>query len=136
MTTGLSATTFFSKTYDETLALVVEARDYVRDGGAAEGRYLEPDVRVLLSCETLRLTTRLTEVMAWLLAQRALHAGEISAAEVRHDSHRLAAAELCLREAGAVSGYLPPRLKSLMERSERLYRRVRRLDELMMRDLD
>ena len=136
MSTGLSATTFFSKTYDETLALVVEARDYVRDGGAAEGRYLEPDVRVLLSCETLRLTARLTEVMAWLLTQRALHAGEISAAEVRHDSHRLAAAELCLRDNGAVSGYLPPRLKSLIERSQRLFRRVRRLDEMVMRGLE
>jgi len=131
---GLSATTFFSKTYDEALALVVEARDYVRDGAAAESRYLAPDLRILLSCETLRLTTRLTEVMAWLFTQRARHAGELTEDEVRDEASRLGAPELGLAGPGARPGYLPPRLDSLMERSERLYRRVQRLDELVRRD--
>jgi regulator of CtrA degradation len=132
---GLSATTFFSKTYDEALALVVEARDYVRDGAVAESRYLAPDLRILLSCETMRLTTRLTEVMAWLLTQRARHEGEITAAQARNEGSCLGAPELCLAGHGDRLGYLPPRLESLMERSERLYRRVQRLDELVRRDL-
>ena len=132
---GLSATTFFSKTYDEALALVVEARDYVRDGAAAESRYLAPHLRILLSCETLRLTTRLTEVLAWLLSQRARHEGEITADEVGDEASRFGAPELGLAGPGARLDYLPPRLESLVERSEGLYRRVQKLDEMVRRDL-
>lgn len=132
---GLSATTFFSKSYDEALALVEEARDYVRDGVAAESRFLPPDLRILLSCETLRLTTRLTEVMAWLFAQRAHHEGELTADQVADDGRRLGTQELCLASPGVPLDYLPPRLASLMERSERLYRRVQRLDEMVRREL-
>ena len=131
---GLPGTTFFSKTYDEALGLAVEARDYVRDHARSDARALGLSDGSLLSSETFRLTTRLTEVMAWLLLQRARHAGEMTAEEVREESHRLRASNLCLGAGLARLERLPPGLQNLLERSERLYRRVLRLDELVIRD--
>lgn len=131
---GLPATTFISKTYDEAPGLVVEARDYVRDHARSDARALGLSDGSLLSSETFRRTTRLTEVLAWLLLQRALHAGEITAEEVREESNRLTASDLCLGAGLARLERLPPRLQNLLEPSERLYRRVLRLDELVMRD--
>ena len=34
--------------------------------------------RCYFDCEALRLTTRLSQMMAWLMVQRAVHAGEIA----------------------------------------------------------
>ncbi len=83
-------TAFFGKTYDETLGLLVEVRDYVADGELRDRAALAPAVGARLSCEALRVTARLTQLMAWLLAQKAVHAGELSNEEVirRNDPWR------------------------------------------------
>jgi regulator of CtrA degradation len=131
---GLAATTFFSKTYDEATDLVEEARDYVRDQGGAESAALAPAVRIVYACETMRLTARLTQVMAWLLLQRALHAGETTREEIRDDADLLQGAEVCLEGSPGATENLPPRLLDLLIRSEGLYTRVMRLNELVAGD--
>ena len=74
-------TAFFGRTYDETMTLLVEARNYVIAGELRHLPVTRPTDRLILCCETMRLTARLTHVMAWLLAQKAVHAGEITLAE-------------------------------------------------------
>ena len=91
--TGLPATAFFSKTYDEALALTVEARDYLDQLSAAEARELGPATGLEYCRESSRLTTQLTQVMAWLMAQRAVHSGEMTLEEARSEAHRLSATE-------------------------------------------
>ena len=129
-------TAFFAKTYDETLGLLVEVRDYVVEGEPRDRAVLAPVVGAKLSCEALRVTARLTQIMAWLLAQKAIHAGELSSAELaaRHDP--LAEIEVCMdEEAAEVIVGLPARFRELLARSHRLYIRVARLDEMMRRQL-
>src|SRR5258707_10782125 len=53
-------TAFFAKTYDETLGLLVEVRDYVVEGEQRDRAALTPVVGAKLSCEALRVTARLT----------------------------------------------------------------------------
>ena len=67
---GLVETAFYNRTYDEALEMTVEARGYVADVLIADRRYFD--------CEALRLTTRLSQMMAWLMVQRAVHAVEIA----------------------------------------------------------
>ena len=120
-------TAFFSRTYDEACDLVVEARDYLAGPGAVT---LDPDApaTALTTCqEELRLTARLTQVMAWLLGQRAVHAGEISAAEAG-DRFALGGQKVCLEDDDDLVG-LPEPLRDLLTRSRHLYARVARLDE-------
>jgi regulator of CtrA degradation len=129
-------TAFYAKTYDETLGLLVEVRDYVLQGERHDRAGLAPVVGVRLSCEALRVTARLTQIMAWLLAQKAIHAGELSTEELveRHD--KLADIAVCMDvdEAAGMDG-LPARFRELLERSHRLYIRVARLDEMIRRQL-
>ncbi len=131
---GLAGTTFFGRTYDEALALTVETRNYL--AATLHGSDWRSDARDQLArdCETLRLTTRLAQVMAWLLAQRALHAGEISLEEARSDEYRLSGSDVCLEQDPEVLATLPKELRILMEKSLALYQRVARLDQMVRRD--
>lgn len=122
-------TIFFSRSYDEALALVREARNYLAGPGRLAARHLPPEVGYAYAAESLRLTTRLTESMAWLMFQRALQEGEISEEEAGQDACRLAHLETCLDDKPLCDlDLLPNGLTSLLERSEALYRRLIRLD--------
>ncbi len=128
---GLAATTFFSKTYDETRALLADARGYVE---LARASRWDRTTTLDHSVETMRLSARLMHVMAWLLVQRAVHAGEIAPEQAREASHRLGGRSVCLASGGEGSGALPARLRELLRRSRKLYQRVARLDEMVRRD--
>ncbi|WP_169570076.1 DUF1465 family protein [Sneathiella limimaris] len=126
--TGGSAI-FFSRTYDEALRLVVEAREYLLGPGSMAVKKLSHEASFLYATESLRLTTRLTECMSWLMFQRAVIEGEITAEEAQADECHLQYQKTCLPDD--INGdieILPPGLISLLERSELLYKRILRLD--------
>lgn len=121
---------FFDSTFDEALALTREARDYLTHREPLERERMTPNDRMLASCEAMRLTSRLTQVMAWLLVQKAVHAGEMTREEARAEEFRLAGKSVCDETRPPVEGSLQPRLAELLDRSHRLYQRVARLDAL------
>ena len=124
---------YFDRTYRETMTLLVEARDYMRFREPVDRGALPDEHRLAVNCEALRLTSRLTHIMAWLLVQKAVHAGELTPAEAADADRRLAGQTVC-RERTVVGGIaLPPTLDALLERSYRLYARVERLDALAAR---
>lgn len=116
--------------YEETLVLADEAR------AVFDMRNREPDEsednagRIALSIEGLRTTTRLMNLLAWLLNQRAFFAGELTETQVRRcgqlaqdrpsDPVQVAQLELATR--------------ALIRESERLYARAGRLDWQLQRD--
>jgi regulator of CtrA degradation len=128
-----TATRFFGKTYDETMTLLVASRDYLANAQPADATGLKPIERLRVNCEAMRLTTRLTQIMAWLLAQRAVFEGEMTREMASSEEFRLAADDVCLAETETDTVVLPPRLCELLDESRRLYVRVARLDELTRR---
>ena len=112
--------------YVEAMVLADEARAYFDQHGRGDRMSLDPIVRVGFSCESLKVTTRLMHVIAWLLTQRAVEAGEISATQARKPTRRLG-------EAVASDAELVPRLPDgavrLIKASQDLYARVYRLDQ-------
>jgi regulator of CtrA degradation len=94
---------------------------------------MEPAAALAFAHETLRLTARLTQIMAWLLAQRAAHAGEIDRDELREERWRLGARDLCLAPPPEAASEFPAELQRLLRRSEQLYVRIARLDDLVGR---
>ena len=121
---------YFPGTYDEAFGLLVEARDYVENDVAAFKYAKNPPDPVTMTQETLRLTSRLTQVMAWLMAQRAVHEGEIGADEFIKDKYRLEGQNVCLKRAidEMEEEELPEGLSDLMNRSYSLYSRIMWLD--------
>jgi len=134
LNTASVKTAFFGRTYDEAMGLLVEARNYVAVNELRALPVLTPSDRLLLCCETMRLTTRLTHIMAWLLAQRAVHAGEITLAESAEEPYVLGGAKTCLTVTDEVTRLGDQWLITLLERSHRLYVRVSRLDEMVKRE--
>jgi len=128
-----TATRFFGKTYDETMSLLLASRDYLAAAQPADAMGLKPIDRLRVNCEAMRLTTRLTQIMAWLLAQRAVFAGELERARAASDEFRLSADAVCMAEGDVAENVLPARLRDLLDQSRRLYVRVARLDELSRR---
>ncbi|WP_448206886.1 DUF1465 family protein [Azospirillum sp. sgz302134] len=128
--------TFFNGTYEETMALLIEARNYIAYHEAVQNRTtLPPHVRLQISYESMRVTSRLTQVMAWLLAQKAVHAGEITREQAAGEEFALSGGDVCTDPSGPDNGALPEGLRSLLERSYKLYMRVARLDERARQDL-
>jgi len=129
----VQATAFFGKTYGEAMDLLVEAREYLAHREPIDRETLAPLQRLRFCCETMRLTARLTQIMAWLLAQRAVFAGEMSQRDALADHGALADVAICMAEDTVPT--MPQRLASLLDRSRRLYVRVARLDELARRQI-
>ncbi|PKP91803.1 MAG: DUF1465 domain-containing protein [Alphaproteobacteria bacterium HGW-Alphaproteobacteria-16] len=111
--------------YTESMLLADEARAYFDEVGRDDRDLLDAMSRVVFSCESLKVTTRLMHVIAWLLTQRAVDAGEIPARDALDPSRRLGEAPVT-DEAAFDS--LPMAAQSLIAASIDLYRRVQRLD--------
>src|SRR3954471_24784279 len=69
--------------YTEAMLLADEARHYFDDLGRDDRATLEPFARVGFACESLKVTTRIMHIVAWLLTQRAIESGEINWASAR-----------------------------------------------------
>lgn len=124
-------TAFLSRTYDEAMSLLVETRNYLSFRQSADSARIQPIDRLKLTREAFRLTSRLAQVMAWLMLRRAVVEGEIADAEARQPEHRLGGHDVCLGRADDLGDWLPDGMRGLLERSQALYERVARLDRLL-----
>ncbi|WP_294355201.1 DUF1465 family protein [uncultured Sphingomonas sp.] len=118
--------------YVEAMLLADEARSYFDEVGRLEREMLSPMTRVSFSCESLKVTTRLMHVIAWLLTQRAVLSGELSAAQATEPSRRLGEAP---DTDALVAVDLPEQAQRMIAASVDLHRRVARLDAAQERSL-
>jgi regulator of CtrA degradation len=112
--------------YTEAMLLADEARAYFDQHGREDRLALDPLVRVGFSCESLKVTTRLMHIIAWLLTQRAVEAGELTARQARSRERRLGEAPESDPELLAK---LPPGALGLINASRDLYARVERIEQ-------
>lgn len=128
----MSSPAYFRRTYDETLDLMVEARNYMAYVERRERERAGAMAGLRMSCEAMRVTSRLTQVMAWLMMQRAIHDGEIAEDAVLTEENRLSGGEVCWDDSFSADVNLPNGLRSLLARSLQLYQRVARLEQQMI----
>ena len=117
----------FDRTFEEGMTLVEETAAYLDGAGRHDSKLLSRNAALAYASESMRLTTRLMQVASWLLVQRAVKEGEMAAEAACADNYRLGL------EAGEPAPVedLPFGLVNLLQRSERLYERVRHLDKRM-----
>lgn len=111
--------------YVEAMLLADEARAYFDVLGRAERDSLEALSRVTFSCESLKVTTRLMHIIAWLLTQRAVEAGELTPVDALSPSRRLGEAP---ETEAATLETMPSQARAIISTSIELHRRVARLD--------
>lgn len=112
--------------YTEAMVLADEARHYFDDAGRDERAVLDPFARVGFACESLKVTTRIMHIVAWLLTQRAIESGEITTSDGRRPDRRLGNAQ---DSDPVVVAQLPAAAQKLIAASADLYARIRRLDD-------
>ena len=112
--------------YTEAMLLADEARSYFDDAGRDDRATLEPFARVGFACESLKVTTRIMHIVAWLLTQRAIESGEIPNRSGHRPERRLGHAQ---ESDQTVVVQLPEAAQKLINSSSELYARVKRLDE-------
>jgi regulator of CtrA degradation len=121
----------FDRTFDEGMALVEETARYLDGKGREEARALPRKVAMLYAGESMRVTTRLMQAASWLLVQRAVRDGDMERADALNERYRLGSREICLGKCAEDVAPLPEQLKDLLERSDHLYRRLARLDDIL-----
>jgi regulator of CtrA degradation len=121
----------FDRTFDEGMALVEETARYLDGKGREEARTLPRKVSMLYAGESMRVTTRLMQAASWLLVQRAVRDGDMERSDAMNERYRLGSREICLGYCAEDIAPLPEQLKDLLERSDHLYRRLARLDDIL-----
>ena len=118
----------FTELYGEGMQLVEETATYLDGDGRREAKTLARPVATLYAAESMRLTTRLMQMASWLLLQRALANGEMTADQVDSEKSKI-------RLDGPAPGgdlenwnALPERFRGLTRRSLRLQARMQRMD--------
>ncbi len=121
----------FKTLFREGMALVEETAAYLDGDGRAESRVLERGASLGYATESMRLTTRLMQIASWLLLQRAVNDGEMSAEQAGQEQAKVRLRGYSSPLAGSAFDELPAHLQSLVERSVRLQERVVRLDDAL-----
>jgi len=121
----------FNKVFREGMALVEETASYLDGPGRRDSRDLPRPVSISYATESMRLTTRLMQLASWLLLQRAIKEGEMSAKEAAEDKYRINLRSLRGSEQLQIEEGLPDGLIDLIHRSHRLLDRIRRLDQML-----
>ncbi len=128
MHAGSDDPAYLTRTFEETMALLDEARRLFE---RVQGRKpTDAYAGLRFHCEAMRVTCRLTQSMAWLLAQKAVHNGEIDAERMASaPEFRIGARTVCEDDRYHHDPVLPPWMRDLRVRSHAIYQRVIRLDE-------
>ena len=113
--------------YCEALVLADEVRSaFVQPDRIGGGSADEDFLRVALSCEALRTTTRMMNAIAWLLNYRAFFMGELTEFQLRRHCRLLPESpisEACERDV------LSSDIRELVLATERFHARLSRIDD-------
>jgi regulator of CtrA degradation len=118
----------FRAMFREGMLLVEETAAYLDGPGREESRTLPRDAALAYATESMRLTTRLMQIASWLLVQRAVAEGEITAEQARTEKNRVRLADVGPQTPDGALAQLPERLRELMAASVRMQARVLHLE--------
>ncbi len=119
----------FRTLFREGMQLVEETASYLDGPGREESRGLSRAASLIYATESMRLTTRLMQLASWLLLQRAVNEGEMTQAQAGLEKSKVRIESPSSGRGGPGWDEVPEALRSLVDRSQRLQERIRRLDE-------
>lgn len=125
---------FIEDSYQESLTLITELRDYLSglqagaaDANGSDADEQDPQVKIRVIGEISSMTRHMTEAMAWLLLQKAAAAGEITADEAQTRADGLLVEDEAPKPTAPGAEVLPIEVRGYMDRSRRLYDQIQRL---------
>lgn len=120
----------FRKLFADGMALVEETASYLDGDGREASRQLSREASLSYATVSMELTTRLMQAASWLVVQRAVKEGDMSADEASEARFRL--------EDTAINAFtarqnpeLPENLLTLVDQAKDLFDRLHRLDDII-----
>src|SRR5450631_3771691 len=123
----LASSQAFAALFKEGMGLVEETASYLDGAGRQDSKKLERGAALAYATESMRLTTRLMQLASWLLLHRAVKEGEMSLAQANKEKTKVKLSATDFHEPHNME-LLPVMLRDLIERSQKLQGKVRRLD--------
>jgi regulator of CtrA degradation len=123
----LASSEAFAALFREGMGLVEETAAYLDGPGRQQSKQLDRTAALVYATESMRLTTRLMQLASWLLLHRAVNEGEMSLAQASKEKTKVKLSANDPTDADAIKS-LPERLNELIEQSNALLVKVRRLD--------
>jgi regulator of CtrA degradation len=120
----------FTSLYREGMGLIEEVAAYLDGDGRAESRGLSRESSFVYATESMRLTTRLMQLASWLLLQRAVNEGELTAENARTEKEKVKFSATPTERGGPGFAELPDRLRGYIAQGDRLFERVQQFDRL------
>ena len=120
----------FDMLYREGMVLIEEVASYLDGDGRSESRGLPREAPFLYATESMRLTTRLMQLASWLLLQRAVNEGELTAENARTEKEKVRFSATPTDRGGPGYDDMPERLRAFIAKGDRLFDRVQQFDKL------
>lgn len=117
--------------YQQTLGLLIEARDFAACRMVLGDGEMPPADRLVITAEQYRLTSRLASILAWLMSRKAVDNGHARETDEIVDLARLDCKAPWQGDWRAPSIELPGELENLLQRCRLLHDRMTRLFELL-----
>jgi len=117
----------FADLFRDGMALVEETATYLDGPGRQESKKLVRAAALAYATESMRLTTRLMQLASWLLLHRAVKEGEMSLAQASKEKAKVKLSSPDTHDPTNIE-LLPEALRALIDRSQALQLKVRRLD--------
>ena len=120
----------FDLLYREGMSLIEDVAAYLDGAGRSESRNLPREASFTYATESMRLTTRLMQLASWLLLQRAVNEGELTAENARTEKEKVKFSATPSERGGPGFDDLPATLKTFIDKGDRLFDRVQQFDRL------
>lgn len=126
----------YESSYQQTLRLLLKSERFLKAHSNLPKNQKDSFQDLRINCEMTRITARLTQVMAWLLAQKACLAGEMDQEEACGDGFVVKSDPFCLENSlNGQEDKLPMPVRELLTDSYSLYKRILILSEQMNRSV-
>lgn len=124
------ASNSFTALYTQGMGLIEEVASYLDGDGRQQSRAMSRETSLLYASESMRLTTRLMQLASWLLLQRAVQEGELSADSARGEKSKVKFSATPSRRGGPGWSELPEAFVKYIHQGDRLFDRVMKFDAL------
>ena len=132
---NFASSEMFKKLFADGMGLVEETAGYLDGEGREASRQLSREASLSYATVSMEMTTRLMQAASWLVVQRAVKEGDMTADEATEARFRL--------EDSSVNAFaarqnkeLPEALIRLVDRAKDLFDRLHRLDEIIFQEND
>ncbi|WP_420430858.1 DUF1465 family protein [Hyphobacterium sp.] len=119
----------FARLFRDGMDMVEETASYLDGPGREDAKAMGRAGALAYAAESMKLTTRLMQAASWLLAQRQVAEGDLSAEQLVTGQYRLPDDDEAEELWPADGDVAPGVLADLAARSRKLYARLKRIDE-------